>query len=201
MFSNLILCYLFYIFNCKCYLICLISGSSNALTMVFNNTTALLLKVNSTVTSQPTQCADWTPAQHVLYQLANIFLAASFVVPVNFKLYWLLLRSVGATACVFMALWGYHIVCQKDVLGWYFACAIVNGLYTIISLYSLYPAQFNSKLDGLYRSTFKPIKLGRADYKLLTEAGSITVLPEGAEHCTEGATQLGSTVSILLSGR
>ena len=169
--------------------------------MVFNNTIALLLKVNSTLTSSNTQCADWTPAQHVLYKLANIFLAASFVIPVNFKLYWLLLRSIGATACVFMALWGYHVVCQKDVLGWYFACAILNGFYTIVSLYTVYPAQFDSKLDNLYRSTFKPIKMGRTEYKLLTALGNVTVLPKGAEYCKEGATQLGETVSMLLSGK
>ena len=167
--------------------------------MMLNNSTALLLKLNVSVSN--TQCDDWHHAQHVLYQLANLFLAASLVIPGTFKSYWLLLRSIGACACVFMALWGYHIVCQQDVFGWYLACAFINGLYTLVSLYSLYPAQFDCKLETLYEKTFRPIEMSRAEYKLLTAAGSVQTLTEGAEYCTEGATLTADAVSILLTGR
>ncbi len=165
------------------------------------NSNESVLRINTTVTSSPPQCDDWTHAQHVLFQLANVFLAASFVVPGHFKFYWLLLRVAAASACVFMALWGYHIVCQRDVMCWYFASAVVNALYTLYSLYSLYPAQFDSRTESLYLSTLKPIKMARTDFKLLCSSGSIRVVPAGEDVCTEGVTLLGNTVSVLLSGR
>lgn len=53
---------------------------------MFNN------NITSTVEPWSGFCKDWTPAQHNLYQTANFFFAAAFLVPGSFKQSVLLVR-------------------------------------------------------------------------------------------------------------
>lgn len=49
--------------------------------------------LNSTVASKTwALCTEWTPAQHNLFQTANFFFAAAFLVPGSFKQSVLLVR-------------------------------------------------------------------------------------------------------------
>ncbi len=146
-------------------------------------------------------CDHWHDANHVFFQLANLCFVASFLIPSSLKLHWLLLRLLAGAGCGFTSLWGFHIICQQDVFSWYLTNSTINALYMIWSLYRLYPAQFDSKLEDIYVKLFKPFKISREEFKILVVPVRIIALEEGATYSQEGITRIGDMFSILITGR
>ncbi|KAJ8979566.1 hypothetical protein NQ317_012955 [Molorchus minor] len=56
-------------------------------------------------------CKEWTPAQHNLFQTANFFFAAAFLVPGSFKQSVLLVRALLSFGYFFLTIWGGVEVC------------------------------------------------------------------------------------------
>lgn len=59
----------------------------SAIKSLYNNSA-----LNHTTARAPVFCSNWVVAQHNLFQTANMFMAAAFIVPKNFKQNILLVR-------------------------------------------------------------------------------------------------------------
>ena len=146
-------------------------------------------------------CTEWQHAQHVLFQLANLCFAISFLAPSNFKHHPLFLRTVVTAGFLFLVLWAGIIVCLPDVFGWNLGFMLINIAYVAHILYTYYPVKFNPELEEVYNKMFKPFKVSRYMFKELISHGNVHDQRKGEAYATEEETVCGEKVSILISGR
>ncbi|XP_062589589.1 blood vessel epicardial substance-like [Saccostrea cucullata] len=170
-------------------------------TMTLNQT---LSKSDSTEPhSDATQgaCADWREAQHSLFQLANMCLILSFLIPNKFRYYPLCLRIFLGTGYLFFSLWSGLIVCMPDVLLWSAGFFLVNLFHLCYIGYRMLPSRIDKNLDDLYKKLFEPLRVGKPEYDCLVKLGYVYELEKFGEYAKEGITQCGQKTSILLKGR
>ena len=148
-----------------------------------------------------TECMDWKEAQHLLYQLANLCIAVSFLVPNSFAYHVLCLRGLLALGSLFVLIWGATHVCHPDVLAWYLVFVLVNSCQLAYAAYTSWPVPLRAELEDLHDRTFAPLKVTRAEFRELVSTAVIKDLPNGGTYALEGATHCGERLSILLSGR
>lgn len=146
-------------------------------------------------------CGDWKDAQHYLFQLANLCLILSFLIPNRFRHYPLCLRFFLGLGYLFFSLWSGLIVCMPDVLGWAAAFFLVNLLYLCYIGYKILPSRSNKHLDELYQNLFEPLQVNKMEYHCLVKQGFIHELDRCDQYATEGVTRCGQRTSILVKGR
>lgn len=146
-------------------------------------------------------CGDWKDAQHYLFQLANLCLILSFLIPNRFRHHPLCLRLFLGLGYLFFSLWSGLIVCMPDVLGWSAAFFLVNLLYLCYIGYRILPSRANKHLDELYKNLFEPLQVSKMEYDCLVKQGFIHELERCDQYATEGITRCGQRTSILVKGR
>ncbi|KAJ8960862.1 hypothetical protein NQ318_020160 [Aromia moschata] len=105
-------------------------------------------------------CKEWTPAQHNLFQTANFFFAAAFLVPGSFKQSVLLVRALLSFGYCFLTIWGGVEVCAPDILLWNLVIVLLNATHTALLTWKFLPPTLTLELTDLYLKVFKPLRKG-----------------------------------------
>ncbi|KAL1497062.1 hypothetical protein ABEB36_008087 [Hypothenemus hampei] len=148
-----------------------------------------------------TTCKEWTPAQHNLFQTANFFFAAAFLVPGSFKQSVLLVRALLSFGYFFLAIWGGLEVCAPDVLLWNIIIVILNCTHTALLTWRFLPSTLTLDLTELYIKVFKPLRVSKKHFKELVKEANVENLECGDIYAVENSSPADERLSILLKGR
>jgi len=140
----------------------------------------------------------WGPANHTYFQLANMFLAFSYLVPNNLKGLFILRFVLGA-AGFFFSLWAGIILCSPDTLGWNLAFTIINFGHVAYLLIKMRPIKFEEEHEICYENIFELLGVARWQYNVLAQLGKATELAKGHVYASEDLTD-GTDISIVLHG-
>ncbi|XP_076686879.1 popeye domain-containing protein 1-like [Andrena cerasifolii] len=171
---------------------------------VWNSTEAsnVTERLNTTVLSSGGgYCDEWEAAQHKLFQAANLFFAAAFLVPRSFKASVLALRTFLTAGFMLAALWAGITICALDAMLWCLALGLLNGIHSLILACRFLPPALSPELAELYLKLFKPYKVSKKHFQELAKEARILKLDSGQTYATEGVTPADERLSILLRGR
>ncbi|CAG9840106.1 unnamed protein product [Diabrotica balteata] len=148
-----------------------------------------------------TSCKEWTPAQHNLFQTANFFFAAAFLVPGSFKQSVLLVRALLSIGYFFLTIWGGVEICAPDILLWNLIIVILNAGHTALLTWKFLPPTLTLELTDLYLKVFKPLRVSKKHFKELVREAKVMNLEEGDIYAVEDVSPADERLSILLKGR
>ncbi|KAJ9591756.1 hypothetical protein L9F63_001692 [Diploptera punctata] len=146
-------------------------------------------------------CVEWEAAQHNLFQTANLFFAAAFIVPRSFKQSLLLLRAFLCVGFFLSALWAGIHVCAPDAFAWSVGLVFLNAVHTIMLTCRFLPPPLSLELSELYLKLFKPLRVSKKHFKELSREGQILHLEPGETYAVEEVTPADERLSILLKGK
>ncbi len=151
--------------------------------------------------TQSVVCESWLPPNHLLFQLANIFLLLSYL-STNSIYGVLYLRSCLAIGSVFFGLWGWLVLCAADTLLWNTIFTVVNGLHIVSIVWKLHPfIRFPHDVEMVFRDLFQPLRVSRHSFKkIYLCTREIQTLKSKDVYAIEGRTPV-DKLSLLLSGR
>nr|KAG5704017.1 hypothetical protein BaRGS_032106 [Batillaria attramentaria] len=124
-------------------------------------------------------CHDWQDAQHTLFQLANLCMAASFLTPVSFRFHVLFLRCLLLVAFLLFVLWAGLFICMADILGWNIVFFLLDAGHVAWLFYRHLPTRMPLTHTSLYTKVFKPIRVTQAEFLDLCEVGRVQNLCRG----------------------
>ncbi|KAG7208489.1 hypothetical protein KM043_014715 [Ampulex compressa] len=170
---------------------------------VWNGTEAsnVTERLNATVPIPGGYCDEWEAAQHKLFQAANLFFAAAFLVPRSFKASVLALRTFLTAGFMLAALWAGITICALDAMLWCLALGLLNGIHSLILACRFLPPALSPDLAELYLKLFKPYKVSKKHFQELAKEARILKLDPGQTYATEGVTPADERLSILLRGK
>ncbi|XP_021936877.1 blood vessel epicardial substance-A-like isoform X2 [Zootermopsis nevadensis] len=146
-------------------------------------------------------CVEWEAAQHNLFQTANLFFAAAFIVPRSFKQSLLLLRAFLCVGFSLSALWAGIHVCAPDAFAWSVGLVFLNAVHTAILTCRFLPPPLSVELTELYLKLFKPLRVSKKHFKELTREGQLLHLEPGETYAVEEVTPADERLSVLLKGK
>ncbi|KAK7493115.1 hypothetical protein BaRGS_00015636, partial [Batillaria attramentaria] len=146
-------------------------------------------------------CHDWQDAQHTLFQLANLCMAASFLTPVSFRFHVLFLRCLLLVAFLLFVLWAGLFICMADILGWNIVFFLLDAGHVAWLFYRHLPTRMPLTHTSLYTKVFKPIRVTQAEFLDLCEVGRVQNLCRGGLYAVENVTPCAQRVAILMRGR
>ncbi|CAG9825230.1 unnamed protein product [Phaedon cochleariae] len=146
-------------------------------------------------------CKEWTPAQHSLFQMANFFFAAAFLVPGSFKQSVLLVRALLSMGYFFLTIWGGVEVCAPDILLWNLTIVVLNAGQTALLTWKFLPPTLTLELTELYLKVFKPLRISKKHFKELVKDAKVMNLEEGDIYAVEEVSPADERLSILLRGK
>ncbi|XP_020279166.1 blood vessel epicardial substance-like isoform X2 [Pseudomyrmex gracilis] len=158
-------------------------------------------KLNATVLISGGYCVEWEAAQHKLFQAANLFFAAAFLVPRWFKASVLALRTFLTAGFMLAALWAGITICALDAMLWCLALGLLNGIHSLILACRFLPPALSPELAELYLKLFKPYKVSKKHFQELAKEARILKLDSDQTYATEGVTPADKKLSILLRGK
>ncbi|XP_043467744.1 blood vessel epicardial substance-like isoform X2 [Leptopilina heterotoma] len=170
---------------------------------VWNSTEAsnITERLNVTILSTESYCDEWESAQHKLFQAANLFFAAAFLVPRSFKASILALRTFLTAGFMLSALWAGITICALDAMLWCLALGLLNGIHSLILACRFLPPALSPELAELYLKLFKPYKVSKKHFQELAKEARILKLDPGQTYATEGVSAADERLSILLRGK
>ncbi|XP_011300277.1 blood vessel epicardial substance-like [Fopius arisanus] len=163
-----------------------------------SNTTA---RLNATILPHGGYCDEWESAQHKLFQAANLFFAAAFLVPRSFKASVLALRTCLTAGFMLAALWAGITICALDAMLWCLALGLLNGIHSLILACRFLPPALSPELAELYLKLFKPYRVSKKHFQELAKEARILKLDPGQTYATEGVSAADERLSILLRGK
>lgn len=145
-------------------------------------------------------CPSWLPTNHLLFQLANIFLFLSYMAPGG--IYGLLyLRITLTMGSFFFFIWGYVILCAFDTLVWNAFFTLINLVHVCVLMYILRPIRFAPEVEVIYRELFQPLKVSRQQFLSAVRCvKEIAELKPKENYSVEGKTRA-DRLTLVLSGR
>ncbi|XP_023710710.1 blood vessel epicardial substance-A isoform X2 [Cryptotermes secundus] len=146
-------------------------------------------------------CVEWEAAQHNLFQTANLFFAAAFIVPRSFKQSLLLLRAFLCVGFFLSALWAGIHVCAPDAFAWSVGLVFLNAVHTALLACRFLPPPLSLELTELYLKLFKPLRVSKKHFKELTREGQLMHLEPGETYAVEEVTPADERLSVLLKGK
>ncbi|XP_015601976.1 blood vessel epicardial substance [Cephus cinctus] len=158
-------------------------------------------RLNSTIAPPGGYCDEWESAQHKLFQAANLFFAAAFIVPRSFKASVLALRTFLTAGFMLAALWAGITICALDAMLWCLALGLLNGIHSLILACRFLPPALSPELAELYLKLFKPYRVSKKHFQELAKEARILKLDPGQTYATEGVTPADERLSILLRGK
>ncbi|CAB3377214.1 Hypothetical predicted protein [Cloeon dipterum] len=146
-------------------------------------------------------CSDWEPAQHNLFQAANLFFAVAFLVPRSFKQSILVLRTSLAVGFCVSAFWAALTLCAADMVAWSAFLSIVNAAHAMRLAVQVLPPRLSPDLLELYERQFGPHKVEKHHFKEMTREGRLLTLEPGDTYAIEDITPANDRLSVLLRGK
>lgn len=143
---------------------------------------------------------SWLPPNHILFQIANIFLFLSYLAPVG--IYGLLyLRSCLVLGSLFFALWGWLVLCALDTFIWNAVFTLINLVHVGVLLYMLRPVRFSPELEEVYRDLFRPLRVTRHQFRTAVRyMREVRHLKPREPYCVENVTKV-DRLSLVIAGR
>uniref|UniRef100_A0A023G8D4 Putative conserved plasma membrane protein n=1 Tax=Amblyomma triste TaxID=251400 RepID=A0A023G8D4_AMBTT len=162
------------------------------------NATAVAFSAGSYFTTSV--CPQWLDTNHLLFQLANIFLFLSYMAPAG--LYGLLyLRICLTIGSFFFALWGYVILCAFDTMVWNAFFTAINLVHVCVLMYVLRPVRLPPNMELVYRELFQPLKVSRQQFQPAAACvKTLRDLEPQETYSMEGVTRA-DCLTLVLSGR
>ncbi|XP_049840316.1 blood vessel epicardial substance-like, partial [Schistocerca gregaria] len=148
-----------------------------------------------------TFCLEWEAAQHNLFQTANLFFAAAFLVPRSFKQSLLVLRGLLCVGFLLSALWAGIHVCSPDVFAWNAGLVLLNAAHSALLGARFLPPPLSPELADVYTRLFRPLRVSRKHFKELARCARLLRCAAGDTYAAEGATPADERLSVLLKGR
>jgi len=135
------------------------------------------------------------PANSWLFQIANCFLAISYVVPDL-----LVLRICLACAGLCFTLWGGIVLnVSVDTVVWNAVFCIINSAKAVQLIILRRPIKFTEpEHEEIYKRVFQPVGISRREFKLLAEIGLLRTLTAGSIYVETG--NEAHNLSLLHSG-
>ncbi|XP_060518626.1 blood vessel epicardial substance-B-like [Cylas formicarius] len=146
-------------------------------------------------------CKEWKEAQHSLFQTANFFFAAAFLVPGSFKQSVLLVRALLSFGYFFLAVWGGVKICAPDILLWNSIIVLLNCVHTALLTWRFLPPTLTPELTELYIKIFKPLRISKKHFKELVKEAKVMTLESGDIYAVEDISPADERLSVLLRGR
>eukprot|EP00795_Rhopilema_esculentum_P013815 gene13815-4745_t len=146
----------------------------------------------------PYDC-NWLPLNGFLFQLANLMLCLTYVVPDTLNGLFMLRFFLGS-AGLFFTLWAWWNICAPDTLAWNVVFMIgnfVHALYMFIHIKR--PRKFLEHVETVYEKFFKPMGIQRFQFQVLADNCSVRTLKDGKVYGAIG--EKAERISILLQGR
>ena len=144
-----------------------------------------------------TDC-KWLPANHFLFQMANVCLVASYFAPDSLNGLFMLRASLGLGG-LFFALWGWWILCAPDTFGWNVLFMVFNFAHLAYMVYQVKkPRRFSHDAERVYRYLFEPLGVQRYQFDKIANISSTLRLPSGEIYGKEDSPA--ERIGILLSG-
>ncbi|XP_050696661.1 blood vessel epicardial substance-like isoform X2 [Eriocheir sinensis] len=146
-------------------------------------------------------CTEWPGASLMLFQVANFICLLAFLVPHNFRLSGLVMRSVLSVGVLLFTLWAGLDLCAIDILAWNLSFLLVNGAHVLYLTYSVWPPRVHPDLLDLYDKVFRPLKVNRQNFRHLVREAKVLWLEAGETYALEDITPADERLSILLTGK
>ena len=146
----------------------------------------------------PYDC-NWLPLNGFLFQLANLMLCLTYVVPDTLNGLFMLRFFLGS-AGLFFSLWAWWNICAPDTLAWNVVFMIgnfVHALYMFIRIKR--PRKFLEHVETVYEKFFQPMGIQRFQFQVLASNCSVRTLKDGEVYGDIG--KKAERISILLQGR
>ena len=144
-----------------------------------------------------TDC-KWLSANHFLFQIANVCLAASYLAPDSLNGLFMLRGALGLGG-LFFALWGWWILCAPDTFVWNVLFMVFNFGHLAYLIYKVKrPRRFSSEAESVYIHLFGPLGVQRYQFQKLANLSSVLKLSSGEMYGKEDTPA--DRVSILLTG-
>ncbi|XP_076067319.1 popeye domain-containing protein 3-like isoform X2 [Oratosquilla oratoria] len=179
---------------------------SEALKVFFNDTSEEeesggFFLSNSTFLGSLLSCEDWSPPQHLLFQLANGCFFVSYLAPSERKGL-LFMHAVLILGFLLYSTWAWNIICAPDVFSWNFSFVILNMGQALHIIYQMRPVKVNKELEAVYTALFEPLNVPRLLFKRLVavEYAQIMTLHPGEAYAMQNLTRT-DRLGLLISGK
>lgn len=136
-----------------------------------------------------------------IFQAANFFFAAAFLVPRSFKASIFALRVFLTAGFMLQALWAGVTICSLDTMLWCLSLGMLNGIHSLILACKFLPPALSPEFADLYLKFFKPYRVSKKYFQELAKEARIHCLDPGQTYATESITPGDERLSILLRGK
>ena len=146
---------------------------------------------------------DWLPANHLLFQIANICFVLTYFINPTSKFGLLKLRFVLMVAAFSFGFWGGFILCSLDTMIWNFGFAFGNGIHFIYLTIRIILKKFHgdeTEYETIYTCLFKPIGVGRYQYKELLKLAERRVYNDTEPYANTSVT-ISNLIATLVESR
>ena len=141
----------------------------------------------------------WLPANHFLFQIANVCLMVSYLAPDSLNGLFMLRAALGLGG-LFFALWGWWVLCAPDTFVWNLLFMIFNFAHLAYMVFKVKrPRRFSEEADHVYKYLFEPLGVEPYQFQKLANMSSAKTLAAKQFYGKED--QPAEKISILLSGR
>ena len=141
-----------------------------------------------------------------VFHVGNVILGVAFLVPQDFELAILSLRTLAATAFGFLVFWSLNTICGFDIFVYNSLFLVVNVVYSCKLMREHCPVFIPREQQELYKKIFEPLKVSKKDFRLLTRDSQIVTIRGGRTFAIENDTETASKddarpLRILLTGK
>lgn len=139
----------------------------------------------------------WIQAQHILFQVANLFILFAFFTPHTLMGH--MLHKAFISAGFFaLAIWVWLIKCIPDAVAWNTFLGLQALVSIHIDLWKMQAFYFPPEAELAYRNLFKKSGASRYDFNRILNAGKWSTLTQGLIETREGPS---NRLRLVVSGR
>ncbi|XP_043202872.1 blood vessel epicardial substance-like [Amphibalanus amphitrite] len=147
------------------------------------------------------KCVTWPAVHQNLFQVANLFYLAAFVVPHTFRGSAAAMRALLCLSQVLLACWAGGYICAPDALGWSLALLAANLVHIGHAGWLERPSPVPAHLKELHRKLFVPLRVDNREFGQLTRGAEHHSLPAAQAYAVEAVTATTDRLSVLLTGK
>ena len=149
--------------------------------------------------TSPVRC-QWLPANHIFFQVANLFLVLTYFVKPSSTAGLIQLRITLTMAGLFFGVWGGTVLCSLDCMIWNFAFATGNALHLVYLMFKMRSIKFHPEHELIFKMIFEPVGVKRFEYKDLALLGKRHYYEDGELYAMQGVTK-SNHIGIVATGR
>ena len=135
---------------------------------VCQKTTEKIIKMDNSTEAIHEFCSkDWNLDFNSIFHGGNILLGLGYLIPQDFELSILALRSMTMIGFGFMVIWSLETVCGFDLFLYNLLFLVINTIYTGLLIKRHFPVFIPEHQKELFKKVFEPMKISKKDFHLL----------------------------------